>query len=228
MGSSLLLLLLTLGGVGVYLALPGGRKQTRIAAAVLLCGAAAAFFGLLFGRSSAESPTGWLVALSLIGLWGAVRVVTHSKPVYSALFFILVVVSVAGLLVLSEAYFLSAALVIIYGGAILVTYVFVIMLAQQSGGPAAYDRIPREPLLGVLAGFILLAALSGRLLSGDGAPLPNVVEASPGDVTPLGTHLLTQYWIGIQIAGLLLLASMVGAIAIARRKPDPLEDAVDA
>lgn len=218
MASAALVLLLTLGGVGVFLAMPGGRRQTRLAALVLLLGAGAALLGLALPLAGSDSPRGWLAILSLIGLWGAVRVVTHSKPVYSALYFILVAVAVGGLLVLMQANFLAAALLIIYGGAILVTYVFVIMLAQQSGGPAIYDRTAREPLLGVLAGFILLAALSGRLVQSQALKGAAAAEAVPGDVAPLGTVLLTQYWLGIQVAGLLLLAAMVGAIAIARRK----------
>lgn len=213
-----LVLLFALGGAGVVLAMPGGRRPVRLAATVLLLGAAAALLPLLVPAIPVEMSRTWFAILALIGLWGAVRVITHEKPVYSALYFILVVVSVGGLLVLMQAYFLAAALLIIYGGAILVTYVFVIMLAQQSGGPAPYDRTAREPLLGVLAGFILLAALSSRLLQ-PGLPAGHASGADlVGDVAPLGTHLLTQYWIGVQVAGLLLLAAMVGAIAIARRK----------
>lgn len=226
MAAAALVLLLTLGGVGVFLAMPGGRRQVRIAALVLLLGAAAALLGILVPLTPPGGERVWFALLALIGLWGAVRVITHSKPVYSALYFILVVVSVAGLLVLMQANFLAVALVIIYGGAILVTYVFVIMLAQQSGGPAPYDRTAREPLVGVLAGFILLAAMSSRLLQAEGADAAVGADLPSGDVTPLGTLLLTQYWVGIQVAGLLLLAAMVGAIAVARRRPleaDPQE-----
>ena len=66
---------------------------------------------------------------SAIALVGAVRVVTHPRPVYSALYFVLTVFATAGLFVLLWAEFMAAALVLIYAGAILVTYVFVIMLA---------------------------------------------------------------------------------------------------
>ena len=212
-----LILLLTLGGLGVYLAMPGGRANAGRAALVVLAGGAAALLALLIPLADQQDTRIWFAVLSLIGLWGAVRVITHSKPVYNALYFILVAISVTGLLILLEATFLAFALMIIYAGAILVTYVFVIMLAQQTGGPTSYDRRAREPFLGVLTGFLLLAVLSTRILSGSGANAVATVTEGIGTPEALGIHLLTEYVVGVQLAGILLLAAMVGAIAIARR-----------
>jgi NADH-quinone oxidoreductase subunit J len=123
----LLTVVVALGGAGLYLAMPGGRLNAGRAGLVLLLGAAAALLGLVFPLAPGGAQTGWFAALSLIGLWGGTRVITHRRPVYSALYFVLVVVAVTGLLVISNAEFLAAALLIIYAGAILVTYVFVIM-----------------------------------------------------------------------------------------------------
>ncbi len=224
-----LVTLLLVGALGVYLALPGGRVQPIKALQVVLTlvGAVLAAWLLRNVGGNLEQPLS-LTILALIGLWGGVRVITHPKPVYSALFFIVVVISVAGLLVLMQAEFLAASLVIIYAGAILVTYVFVIMLAQQSGGPASYDRNSREPLLGVIAGFAVLAVLTNKMLGGAlaGGSSGAATVAAPGTVAEIGTHLLTQYVVGVQIAGVLLLAAMVGAIAIARRKALP-DDAME-
>ncbi len=214
MAPILLYVLLVLGAIGVLLALPGGRIRVAPAALIALAGLVGLLL-LLFLPAAGGGQAGWMPALALLGLWGGVRVVTHGKPVYSALFFIVVVLSVAALLVLLEAEFLAAALVIIYAGAILVTYVFVIMLAQQAGS-APYDRSAREPLLGVLAGFVILAAVSSRLLAP--APPDTTAASISGGVGPVGTHLLTQYMVGVQVAALLLTAAMVGAIAIARRR----------
>jgi len=217
----LLITLLTLGGVGLYLAMPGGRLSVGRAALVVLAGAGAALVAFLLPNLSAAAGRGWFIALALLGLWGAIRVVTHRKPVYSALYFILVVIAVTGMLVLMQAEFLAAAVVIIYAGAILVTYVFVIMLAQQEGGPARYDRQAREPFVGVLTGFILLAIIGARLFSSGSAELsapPGAGEMVAGTVKHVGTHLLTRFVVGLELAGVLLLAAMVGAIAIARRR----------
>ncbi|MFQ5806754.1 MAG: NADH-quinone oxidoreductase subunit J [Phycisphaerae bacterium] len=223
----LLITLLALGGVGLYLAMPGGRLHLARAALILLGGAAAALVALLLPLSGEHIEQVWFALLALVGLLGAVRVITHRRPVYSALYFILVIVAVAGMLILMQAEFLAVALLIIYAGAILVTYVFVIMLAQQSGGPAPYDQKAREPLVGVVTGFILLAVLTTRLASGDsrgGLTLPAHAEKTLGKVAYVGQHLLTHYIVGVELAGVLLLAAMVGAIAIARRRAFDTEE----
>lgn len=222
----LLTMLIALGGAGLYLAMPGGRAHAGRVALLLLLAAGAILLALIFPLAPGGAQTGWFVALSLVGLWGGMRVITHRRPVYSALYFVLVVVAVTGLLVVSNAEFLAAALLIIYAGAILVTYVFVIMLAQQSEAAARYDREARYPLIGVLCGFILLSVVGARLF---GAPAGTTTPtAAPGGVTQVGAHLLTEYVIGVQIAGVLLLAAMVGAIAIARRRADELPETGDA
>src|SRR5207249_7138065 len=84
--------------------------------------------------------------------------VTQSNPAYGALAFALVVLSTCGLFLLQAAPFLMASTVIIYAGAIIVTFLFVIMLAQQAGLSDA-DQRSREPLLATVAGFVLLGAL---------------------------------------------------------------------
>jgi NADH-quinone oxidoreductase subunit J len=99
--------------------------------------------------------------------------VTHPKPVFAALYFVLVVLSSAGLFLVLQAEFMAFALIIVYAGAILITYMFVLMLAQQSqtdGGHdieagTLYDRLPREPLAAVAVGFLLLATLGDALFS---------------------------------------------------------------
>ena len=84
--------------------------------------------------------------------------ITQQNPARSALSFALVVLSTCGLFLLLAAPFLMAATIIIYAGAIVVTFLFVIMLAQQEGFNNADSR-SREPLLAVLTGFLLLAAI---------------------------------------------------------------------
>src|SRR5262249_44675875 len=84
--------------------------------------------------------------------------VTQHSPVRAALSFALVVLSTCGLFLLQAAPFLMAATIIVYAGAIIVTFLFVIMLAQQSGLSDA-DVRSREPFLASLAGFVLLGAL---------------------------------------------------------------------
>src|SRR5690606_8619755 len=99
---------------------------------------------------------------SILAIVAAVRVISHPRPVYSALYFVLTVFASGGLFVLLWAEFMAMALILSYAGAILVTYVFVIMLASQArtgatgqqAEAAEYDRTSREPLLASAAGFL--------------------------------------------------------------------------
>ncbi|MBW7906661.1 MAG: NADH-quinone oxidoreductase subunit J [Phycisphaerae bacterium] len=217
----LVVLLVTLGGLGAYLSLPQGRAHLGRAAIIPLLGALAALLTLALQQTRLPTIGEFFTLFAAIALWAGVRVVTHPKPVYSALYFILLIFAVASHLVLLEATFLGAAVVIIYGGAILVTYAFVIMLARQSDGPAVYDANSREPLLGCLAGFLMLALLATRLVSTPTAPAAEAQPAVAGSLEALGLSLLTDYVVAVQVAGVLLLAAMVGAVAIARRRPSP-------
>ena len=155
--------LFALGGVGLYLALPRPEGAHSRAGAVI---GVAAIVGLLvlLGADyvAPHSANVFFYFFSAVALLAAGRVVTHPKPVYSAVYFALLVLCVAVLLVIQRAEFLAVALVIIYAGAILVTYAFVIMLAQQAGGETA-DLKSHEPLAAVLVSFVVMGALVGRI-----------------------------------------------------------------
>jgi NADH-quinone oxidoreductase subunit J len=212
-----------LGGVGVYLAMPRGREHAGRAALIMLIAAAAMVVTLVFRQAASGTEQVWFIVLGLIALIGAVRVITHPRPVYSALYFVMVVLAVAGLLLLLGAEFLAFALVIIYAGAILVTYIFVIMLASQ-GGETTTDRQSREPLLATFGGFVLMGVIGSLIFTGS-QPVAAASDAVPADNTvAVGTTLLTQYAVGVEVAGVLLLAAMIGAIVIARRQVEHVEE----
>jgi NADH-quinone oxidoreductase subunit J len=222
----ILYVILVLGAVGLFFAVPGSRPALRRLGLLLTAAATAA---LLVGAgrlltAHVSAPAFYLCAL--VAVLAAVRVITHTKPVYSALYFVLLVVAVAGLLVLLQAGFLAVALLWVYAGAILVTYIFVIMLAQQTRA-APYDVQARDPFWGLLGGFVLLGVIASQLLGGADAAQPAAGEYE-GTVEAVGTLLLTQYVVAIQLGGVLLLAAMVGAIAIARRPAPAVGDEEDA
>ncbi len=173
---------------------------------------------------------------SAIAIAAALRVVTHPRPVYSALYFVLTVLASAGLFVLLWAEFMAAALVLIYAGAILVTYVFVIMLAAQTtaegGGNkvlSEYDSVSREPLAACAVGFALMAVLlvvifdraEGLMAAAPAlaTPAAGAVVAPPEGATQrLGHYLFEHQLVNVELAGLILTVAMVGAIVIARRR----------
>ena len=95
---------------------------------------------------------------SAIAVGFGALLVTQHNPARAALSFALVVLRTCGLFLLLAAPFLMAATIIIYAGAIIVTFLFVLMLAQQEG-PSDADARSREPLLATIIGFVLLGAL---------------------------------------------------------------------
>jgi NADH-quinone oxidoreductase subunit J len=161
----------------------------------------------------------------------AVLMITNRNPVYSALWFALATLSTCGLFLLQYAAFLAAATVIVYAGAIVVTFVFVIMLAQQSGA-TVYDQRARQPIVATIGVFVLLAAFVVMLKTSSGEPLK--VERSVGSVVvnplsqptgerlgtmnDLGRALFGDYLFAVELAGTLLLVATIGAIAIAPRR----------
>jgi NADH-quinone oxidoreductase subunit J len=163
-------------------------------------------------------------AFSAIALLGATRVVTHPKPVYSALYFVLTVFATAGLFVLLWAEFMAVALVLIYAGAILVTYVFVIMLASDVGqrtgalaGVAEYDAVSREPVVASAVGFAMMGILLFVIF--DKAEMIKTPGTTPqGTAAELGSYLFRNQLVNLELAGVILTLAMVGAIVIARRK----------
>ena len=255
-----ILLLCVLAGVGTYMLLPSSAEASVRKIGGVLLGSAGLIVAALLVRTADRSAGGgvyfWI--FSAIALIGAVRVVTHPRPVYSALYFVLTVFATAGLFVLEWAQFMAAALVIIYAGAILVTYVFVIMLAAQAqtgkdekplAGLAEYDIKSREPLLATAVGFVTLAVLlllifdvGGALESQAIAIMPAGIsnpksqisdsksqisnlrarisdQAPPaGPTQALGAYIFTNQLVSLELSGLILTISMVGAIMIARRR----------
>jgi NADH-quinone oxidoreductase subunit J len=173
----------------------------------------------------------WLLATVTLG--AAVCTICSRSPVYSAIWFALSLLGTAGLFFYNGAQFLGVATIVVYAGAIVVTFLFVIMLSQPEGH-SDYDRIswgwfPKT--FSVLAAATMVALLTFLLgnLRTEAAKLPAVeaVAASHARLTApaalldrnhvanLGRHLFSEHLISVELAGTLLLAALVGAVAIA-------------
>ncbi|MCG8409374.1 MAG: NADH-quinone oxidoreductase subunit J [Phycisphaerales bacterium] len=226
------------GALCVYFGLPKEGRPERRGLFVLLLAVTLGGLVLLFDRLLGESANRFVFSiLALLGVGGAVRVVTHPRPVYSALYFILVVLSTAALIIYVGAEFLGVALVIVYAGAILVTYVFVIMLSQQSteatesrfASVLDYDRSAREPVWAVLAGFILMATVAAIIVKRDWSDWDEVSAAAMTEknTLELGKMLMTEFAISVELAGVLLMVAMIGAIAVAKKRIPHASDAVE-
>ncbi len=151
-----------LGFAAVYLLLPQVRRS-RPAWIAALGAIAIILAGIWIVHGTGIWPeTVLFYCFAAVAVLGGGALVTQSNPVHAALSFALVVLSTCGLFLLNGGPFLTAATIIIYAGAIVVTFLFVIMLAQQSGLDDA-DLRSREPFMASVAGFVLLAALLGVL-----------------------------------------------------------------
>jgi NADH-quinone oxidoreductase subunit J len=194
-----ILFLCVAAGIGTVLLLPGKREASFRAIGGVILAAMGLIFAALLIKFAANSPEGgmsvYFWAFAAIALFGAVRVVTHPRPVYAALYFILTVFASAGLFILLWAEFMAAALVLIYAGAILITYVFVIMLAAQSTSTrsisvvAEYDTISREPIAAAAVGFalmgVLLFVIFDKAAAMTPAPLASNAASVNVDATPV-------------------------------------------
>jgi NADH:ubiquinone oxidoreductase subunit 6 (subunit J) len=159
----------------IYL-LPTPRRRSASVAGLAIAVALAGFSVFLFHGLgdglpiSAESIL--FIGFSATAIAFALLMIAQRNPARAALFFAVVVLSGCGLFLLLAAPFLMAATIIIYAGAIIVTFLFVIMLAQQRGQTDANDR-SREPSLAAAVGFLILGALL--------VVLQRVYETSPID-----------------------------------------------
>lgn len=213
---------------GLWLQLPRGAGRGRALGGVL----AAVAVGILLARVvqiSSAHPVAetvfWLLALTTIV--SAVGAVTMRSPVYCALWFAVTLLGTAALLLFDGAQFLGIATVVVYAGAILVTFLFVLMLAQPQGH-TYYDRVGWEPLLSACTGALLIGLLSASIFSPAGAegdaagwratdttPEARVAEIlNPQHMAHLGGQLFSRYLVAVEVAGTLLLVALVGAVAI--------------
>jgi NADH-quinone oxidoreductase subunit J len=271
------------------------HQAVRILGTIIGAAAVAFLMVMILKALPEDSAVPYLeIVFGLGAIIGAGRVLTHPRPVFAAIYFVLVVVCSAGLFLMLRAEFMAFALIIVYAGAILITYLFVLMLAQEASaepGESTYDHIPREPLAAVVIGFVLLASIGDALLSEDGGIQPptgaaflesrytdrweilkqmprlaaeeieaisaqtggQVVDETiqikkgrayvtikdeqgiskrhelsfdqlPTNTQEVGWQLVAGFPVGLEMAGVILLMAMFGAIVLARRQMELGED----
>jgi NADH-quinone oxidoreductase subunit J len=155
----------------------------------------------------------WLMAALAVVASGAA--VTSRSPVYAAIWFAVSLLGTAGLFLLQGAQFLGIATIVVYAGAIVVTFLFVLMLAQPEGH-SPYDRIS-------WAGFAIPVATIGVALL-VGTLISSLPEISPvaeprevlheAHVARLGAQMFAKHLVSVEVVGTVLLVALVGAIAI--------------
>jgi NADH-quinone oxidoreductase subunit J len=137
------------------------------------------------------------------------------NPVTSAMFLVLTIASMAGLFVLLHAFFLAAVQVLVYAGAVMVLFLFVIMLLDLKD-----EQRRKFQSFSVVTGLIAVVAIGAivwRAMAGSQLPA-GTVGAMEGGTQPLGQLLFTQYLLPFEIVSVLLLIAMVGVILLSKRE----------
>ena len=162
-------------------------------------------------------------AISALILGFALLVVTTKNTVHAVLFLVLNFLAVAALYVLLTAQFLAVIQVLVYAGGIVVLYLFVVMLVNLKRQPEDHASPQRRSWLGFALSAAVLVQLGAILiLGGRGTPVdPRTMQHTDlavNNVERVGMLLYTDYLIPFEVASMLLLVAMVGAIILAKRE----------
>jgi NADH-quinone oxidoreductase subunit J len=158
--------------------------------------------------------------LSLLCVVAAANILLQRHPIYSALSLVLTFIGLAGIYIQMHAEFIAVMQIVVYTGAIMVLFVFVIMLLNAK----AEDRIPRKltflkylgiPLVVLLVGVVGLKVLES--LSGEGIEISSPLDMT-GNTQAIGKLLYTQYALPFEVTSILLLVAIVGAIVMAKKE----------
>lgn len=159
--------------------------------------------------------------LSAIVLYSGLRVVTAKNPVHAALFLVLAFFSAAGHWLLMQAEFLAIALVLVYVGAVMVLFLFVVMMLDINFEKLHEGFWRHLPLAGTVA--VIMVVKMVMVLLSPSADLSSMNEIAPlaegmSNVRELGLQIYTTYLLPFELAAVLLLLAIVAAIALTMRK----------
>ncbi len=162
---------------------------------------------------------------SLAMVLAAIGVITVRNPVYAALFLVLTFFTAAAIWLLLEAEFLAIVLIVVYVGAVMVLFLFVVMMLDINHAPLSEGFIGYLPV-----GVLVAVAMAAELLTviwakdrfGEGSYMEPVAHAQGySNTAALGERLYTQFLLPFEVAGIILLVAIVAAIALTlRKRPD--------
>jgi NADH-quinone oxidoreductase subunit J len=163
----------------------------------------------------------FFLILSLISISTALGMLLSRNAVYSALFLVLNFVTVAVFYLLLGAPFIAMAQITVYAGAIMVLFLFVIMLLGAESLPTAEVLPWQKPLAGALAVGLAIEAtviFLTRARPIGGVPQPDVSVNTMTNLRALGEALFTNYLLPFEVTSILLLVAMIGAIVLVRKE----------
>ncbi len=167
--------------------------------------------------------TGLFYVFSAVLLLAAFRVITARNPVHAALFLVLTFFQAAMLWMLLKAEFLSITLVLVYVGAVMVLFLFVVMMMDinvEDLRVGFWRHFPLAALVGVVIALEMAGVLMGGFRMVDSLPIPALVPAETAQFSntkELGKLLFTHYLYPLEVAAAILLVAMIAAIALTLR-----------
>ena len=171
-----------------------------------------------------DVTTGLFYVFSLILLFAAFRVITARNPVHAALFLVLSFFQAAMIWMLLKAEFLSITLVLVYVGAVMVLFLFVVMMMDinmDNVRQGFWKHFPLAAIVGVLIALEMAAVLMGGFSGVSGPAVSGELGQPPvaiNNTKQLGILLYSEYVYPLQIAAAILLVAMIAAIALTLRK----------
>ena len=167
--------------------------------------------------------TAIFLIFAALAVGSSLVVVVHKSPVYATMSLVLTLFSVAVLFVLLGAPFLGALQILVYAGAIVVLFLFVIMLLNLQ---KSEDRRPTVQLGVAVLGALIFIGMVGLVFWRAGAPELKPLTEDLVSLKALSTLLFSDYLLPFEVVGLLLLVAVVGATVAARKAPEPGAESV--
>ncbi|NWG11905.1 MAG: NADH-quinone oxidoreductase subunit J [Acidobacteria bacterium] len=158
---------------------------------------------------------------AVVAMAAAVNVLLQRRVFYSALSLIVCLTSVAGVYMLLQSPFIATVQVIVYAGAIMVLFLFVIMLLDPFSAEAARDKRRYLNYVAVLLGLAILIFLYPLLNAYELAHVPRLLDSAAGgvgSVRRLAAVLFDEYLLPFELTSVLILVAIVGAVVLARRQ----------
>jgi NADH-quinone oxidoreductase subunit J len=159
--------------------------------------------------------------LATILVFAATRVITVRNPVHAALHLVLAFFTCAGLWILLEAEFLAITLVLVYVGAVMVLFLFVVMMLDINLAPLREGFIRYLPVGITVAGLMILEmylVMRSKAFDAESMPQPARHGADYSNTAELGSVLYTEYVYPFEIASVILVVAIIAAIALTMRK----------
>ncbi len=160
------------------------------------------------------------IVLALVAAVSSVMMITRLNAVYSALFLVLNFFALGGIYLLLQAQFIAVAQVIVYAGAIMVLFLFVLMLLNTEKEESLLKRAKYLKIFAIVAAVIVFGEVAYVILTANVAQQFSSIQphASNGTIQSIGHSLYTDYIIPFEAAGFLLLAATIGALLLAKKK----------